>query len=147
MIIPDPFPTPETWYQHRVSYGETDGMAQVYYGEFFHLFERARGQHIRDLGMSYAEVERRGVLLPVREAGCRYRKPLRYDDLIWVRAAVGLWKRASLIFVYEIWDAPRTTVMATGFTEHANVGPDGRPQRFPDWFRQLCQADGIAPST
>ena len=139
MHIPESFPLPDTWYRHRVSYGETDAMAQVYYAEYQHFFERARGQYIRELGMSYAEVERRGVLLPVREASCRYRVPIRYDELIWVHAGVGTWRRASLIFVYEIWDEQRVVLHAQGFTEHACVGPEGRPTRFPDWFTRLCR--------
>lgn len=141
MQIPSPFPTPETWYGHRVSYGETDAMGQVYYAEYQHFFERARGQYIRELGMSYAEVEQRGVLLPVREACCRYRAPVRYDELVWVRAGVGLWRRASMIFVYELWDEAREQVRATGFTEHACVNTQGRPVRFPEWFVSLCRPD------
>jgi len=138
MQIPSPFPTPETWYGHRVSYGETDAMGQVYYAEYQHFFERARGQYIRELGMSYAEVERRGLLLPVREACCRYRVPVRYDELVWIRAGVGQWRRASLIFVYELWDEPRSQLHASGFTEHACVSPEGRPMRFPEWFLEVC---------
>lgn len=137
MKIPSPFPTPDTWYGHRVSYGETDAMAQVYYVEYLHFFERARSQFLRELGMSYAEVERRGVLLPVREACCRYRAPARYDELIWIHGGVGQWRRASLTFVYEVWDEPKEKLLASGFTEHACVSPEGRPVRFPEWFLEL----------
>ena len=34
------------------------------------------------MGMSYAEVERLGIMLPVREAQCRYRRPARYEMCI-----------------------------------------------------------------
>lgn len=69
------FPTPETWFPHRVSYGETDCMGVLYYAEYLHIFERARSAFIRERGMSYADVEKRGIILPVREAQCRYRSP------------------------------------------------------------------------
>ena len=49
--------------------------------------KRARSEYIRCRGMSYSEVEKRGILLPVREARCRYRAPARYDDLVQVHAA------------------------------------------------------------
>ena len=75
------FPTPDVWLAHRVSYGETDTMGYLYYAEYLHLFERSRSEYIREMGMSYAEVERLGIMLPVREAQCRYRRPARYDDL------------------------------------------------------------------
>ena len=134
---PEVFPSPDSWYVHRVSYGETDQMGYLYYGEYLHLFERARSQFIRERGMSYVEVERRGVWLPVREAGCRYRIPARYDDEIHIRCGIDQWRRASVHFIYEVRDAAREVVMTTGFTEHACAGPDGRPKRIPDWLREL----------
>ncbi len=128
------FPQPEAWYHHFVSYGETDTMGVLYYAEYLHLFERARGHLIRERGISYAEVERRGVILPVREAQCRYRVPVRYDDEIFVRVAVSEFKRASMKFAYEIRDKDKTTLHATGMTEHACLDPDGKLFRTPDWL-------------
>ncbi len=137
MNTQSPFPTPECWYPHRVSYGETDAMGLAYYGEYLQFFERSRSQYIRERGMSYAEVERRGVLLPVREAGCRYRASARYDELIWIRAGISTWSRASVTFVYEILDEPKAKLLATGFTQHACVGENLKPTRFPQWFLEL----------
>ncbi len=139
------FPQPETWLSHRVSYGETDAMGYVYYAEYLHYFERARSQYIRELGMSYAEAERRGVFLPVREAGCRYRVPSRYDDLIWIRAGISKWGRASLDFVYEVLDEGRGRLLATGFTRHASVDATGRPAPLPGWFLEAFKPGRVGP--
>jgi acyl-CoA thioester hydrolase len=62
-------------YRHRVLYGDTDQMGIVYYANYFRFFEGARGEWIRGLGMSYAEIEERGIFLPVLEASVRYLKP------------------------------------------------------------------------
>ena len=132
-----PFPGPEAWYRHFVSYGETDAMGVLYYAEYLHLFERARSLLLRERGMSYNEVERRGVLLPIREAGCRYRSPSRYDDEICVRVGISEWRLASLVFVYEMHDAARTKILATGMTEHACVNREGKPFGVPDWLKAL----------
>ncbi|MGE4297159.1 MAG: acyl-CoA thioesterase [Desulfovibrionaceae bacterium] len=137
MSKPDAFPSSETWYPHRVSYGETDTMGVAYYGEYMHFFERSRSEYIRARGMSYAEVEARGVLLPVREAYCRYRKSAHYDDLIWIRVGVSEWGRASMTFVYEVRSEDRAHVLATGHTQHACVGPEGKPVAVPGWLRDL----------
>lgn len=112
-------------------------MGYLYYAEYLHLFERARGEYIRSLGVSYAEVERRGVMLPVREAGCRYRIPSRYDDIIQVRVALRELGRASMSFVYSVMDEERKCEHATGFTEHACTGRDGKPLRMPPWLREM----------
>lgn len=131
------FPSPEIWLPHRVSYGETDCMGVMYYAQYFYLFERSRNEFIRGLGISYAEVEKRGVILPVRDAHCRYRSPCRYDDLVLVRAAISEWGRASLRFVYELWNEDKTVLLAQADTQHAVVSPEGRPIAMPDWFRRL----------
>lgn len=136
----DDFPTPQIWMAHRVSYGETDAMGVVYYAEYFHLFERARGEYIRRCGMSYAQVEKRGIFLPVREAQCRYRSPARYDDNVLVRTAISQWGRASLRYVYEIWNEDKTTLLVTGMTQHAVTSREGRPVPVPDWLRALAVA-------
>jgi acyl-CoA thioester hydrolase len=115
-------------------------MGLAYYGEYLHFFERARGAFIRERGMSYAEVERRGVLLPVREACCRYRHPSRYDDLIWIRTGVDEWTRVSLTFRYEIRDESKSEILATGHTQHACVGSDFKPTRVPDWLKAMFGA-------
>ncbi|MGE4291614.1 MAG: acyl-CoA thioesterase [Desulfovibrio sp.] len=132
-----PFPSPECWYEHYVSYGETDAMQVLYYAEYLHLFERARSQFIRERGMSYAEVERRGFFLPIREASCRYRAPARYDEKIMIRCGISTWNRASLKFIYEMYDEKKTVLHATGMTEHACVNLEGRPVRIPDWLRKM----------
>lgn len=138
MITPHvTFPTPETRWLHRVSYGETDAMGVVYYANYLHWFEQARSQFIREGGMSYAEVERRGVFLPVREAWCRYRKPATFDQEIAVRAAISKWGRASLTFVYEVISIEQTILLAAGGTEHACVNRDGRPVAVPDWLKTI----------
>lgn len=133
--------SPETWYEHFISYGETDTMGVLYYAEYLHLFERARSQFIRERGMSYAEVERRGFLLPIREAQCRYRSPARYDDCIALRCVISNWNRASLKFSYEMFDKDRRVLLATGMTEHACVNPQGRPVRIPLWLKDMFGAE------
>jgi acyl-CoA thioester hydrolase len=125
----------EVWYQHRVSYGETDTMGVLYYGEYLHIFERGRNAFIRAFGLSYTEVEERGLYLPVREARCRYRSPARYDDLLNLCSVMSGWRRASLVFEYRMFDESRSRLIAEGFTQHACVNRQGKPIAVPDWFR------------
>ena len=112
-------------------------MGLVYYAEYLHYFERARSECIRSRGMSYAVVEERGVMLPVREARCRYRSPARFDDLVWIRTGISEWGRASLTFVYEIRDEGRERLLADGMTQQACVNREGRPVPVPAWLREL----------
>ncbi|MCR6719489.1 MAG: acyl-CoA thioesterase [Chitinophagaceae bacterium] len=69
----------------RVRYAETDQMGVVYHGNYFQYFEVARAESIRHLGLTYADMEKMGVIMPVIEVQCRYLRPARYDDLLTVR--------------------------------------------------------------
>ena len=40
---------------YRVSYGDTDQMAVVYYGNYLEFFERARTEMLRDCGLPYRD--------------------------------------------------------------------------------------------
>lgn len=132
------FPVPESWWPHLVSYGETDAMAVVYYANYLHWFEQSRSHFIRERGMSYNEVERRGVYLPVREAACRYLRPARYDDEIFVRVGISVWGRASVEFVYEVrTGGDRSVLHTTGRTQHACVDATGKPVAIPAWLKEL----------
>lgn len=131
------FPASDSWYHHFVSYGETDTMGVLYYAEYLHIFERARNFYIRERGMTYAEVEKRGIILPVREAQCRYRASIQFDDEIFVRIGIQEWKRASMKFVYEIWNKDKSILHSTGMTEHAAVNHNGKPVRVPEWLKDL----------
>ena len=71
--------------QVRVRYAETDQMGVVYHSNFFPYFESARAESIRQLGLTYADMEKMGVIMPVVDVHCRYLRPAKYDDLLTVR--------------------------------------------------------------
>jgi len=132
------FPQPEVSWTHWVSYGETDAMGLAYYGNYLHWFEQARSHFLREFGASYADIEERGLFLPVREAFCRYRSPARYDQKIAVRTGISTWGRASLTFSYEIYNRTRdNTFMSRGYTQHACVDEQGRPCAVPQWLKDI----------
>ena len=70
---------------YRVPYADTDRMGVVYHANYLVYFERGRNEMLRDAGLPYSEMDRRGVIFPVSEAFCRYHAPARYDDLKIVR--------------------------------------------------------------
>lgn len=71
--------------QIRVRYAETDQMGVVYHSNFFPYFESARAESIRQLGYTYADMEKMGVIMPVVDVHCRYLRPAKYDDLLTIK--------------------------------------------------------------
>lgn len=72
----------------RVRYAETDQMGVVYHSHYFQYFEVARAESIRQLGFTYADMEKMGVIMPVIEVQCRYLRPALYDDLLTVKVTL-----------------------------------------------------------
>jgi len=69
----------------RVRYAETDQMGVVYHSNYFPYFESARAESIRELGFTYADMEKMGVIMPVVDVHCRYLRPAKYDDLLTIK--------------------------------------------------------------
>ena len=130
--------------EYRVIYGDTDTMGVVYYGQYLRLFEIGRNAYMRARGLPYREVERRGVILPVTEARCRYLRPARYDDRVTVETWVARARGARVVFEYRLLDEDGR-VLAEGHTEHGSVNRDGRPVRLsPDLVAALAPEENPA---
>ena len=72
----------------RVRYAETDQMGVVYHSNYFPYFEVARVESFRQLGVSYAEIEKMGVFMPVVDVHARYLRPALYDDLLTIKTSI-----------------------------------------------------------
>ena len=102
----------------RVRYAETDQMAIAHHANYPVWFEIGRTDLCRAAGMTYRQIEERGVLLVVVEIGCRYVIPYRYDDEVLIRTSISDAGSRSMTFHYELRDASGDALHATGFSKH-----------------------------
>ena len=119
----------------RVRYAETDAMGIVHHAVYPIWMELGRSDLLRDLGHSYAEWEKRGVMMSVAELHVKYRAPARYDELVEVRTQLKEAGRRRVIFAYAI--RREGTRLADGESVHVVTGPDGRARVMPDDLLQL----------
>jgi len=129
--------------QVRVLYGDTDAMGHAYYGNYFRWFEAGRAEWFRSCGMSYREIEKGGVWLPVVEAHCRYQMPAFYDDVLEVFTNFGFCGHARLRFDYEI--KRNGDLLADGHTVHVCLNADRKVMRPPEDLRKLLDSIRTAP--
>jgi acyl-CoA thioester hydrolase len=115
----------------RVRYGETDQMGVVYHANYLLYFEMGRTELLRAAGLPYAELEKKGILLVVVEASCRYRAGARYDETLRVLTRVARVGKATVDFAYEVRGADGR-LCAEGRTELAAVDSNTRPLRLPE---------------
>ena len=55
-----------------VRYAETDMMGIVHHSRYYPWFEVARTDFIKKIGMSYTEMEKMGIMLPLTETAAKY---------------------------------------------------------------------------
>lgn len=126
---------------YRVIYGDTDNMGVVYYGNYLRFFEIGRNEYMRARGLTYREVEKRGLRLPVTDVRCRYLKSARYDDHLTIETWVSKVRGARVVFAYALRNEAGD-LLAEGHTEHAAVNEAGRPVRItPDIIEALAPVE------
>ncbi|PHI21710.1 thioesterase [Lewinellaceae bacterium SD302] len=90
---------------HRVRYGETDQMGYLYYGNYPLLYEIGRVEMLRDLGLSYAELEKaHDVMMPVMSLNMRYVRPALYDELLTIATTLRKMPDRTITFHVEIFN-------------------------------------------
>lgn len=87
----------------RVRYSETDQMGFVYYGAYAAYYEAARVEAMRNLGITYADLEKtHGIWMPVMNMNVRFLRPARYDDLLSIQTTIPSLPSKDIRFRYEI---------------------------------------------
>ncbi len=124
--------------QLRVRYSETDQMGTFYNSRALEWFECGRSELMRNrMKMSYAEVEARGVYLPLVTAHVEFEGGARYDDLLNIVSTADFSGRARLRFDVQVTHAESGRSVVRGYTVHAFVDQKGKPIRPPKWFLEL----------
>lgn len=127
--------------QIRVEYHHTDQMGIVHHSNYVKFFEVARTEWLRAAGLTYAEMERRGVMMPIVEVQVKYRQPAYYDELITVRAEVSELPMARMTFCYEIRGEDGRDI-ASGLTTLGFIDKQTRrPQRAPQWLMEVLNKE------
>ena len=111
----------------KVRYVETDQMGIVHHSNYFVWFEVGRTEFIKELGIKYSDMENMGVLLPLIESGCEYKRGARYEDEIVISTSVTLITPIRMEFKYDIIRENDDKLLAKGFTKHVFVNTNLKP--------------------
>lgn len=121
----------------RVRYGETDKMGYCYYGNYAEFYEAARGDLLRNLGLTYREMEDMGIIMPVITMHIDYKIPAHYDDLLTVKVFVKEKPGVKIKFDYEVYNE-EGKLLNSAYTTLCFVNQQtGRPGLPPQSFREL----------
>ncbi len=119
----------------RVRYAETDQMGVVYHANYLVWFEVGRVEMIRQMGMSYKDMESEEECgIAVAEVTARYKAPARYDDELTIRTTLRSVRSSLIRFGYEVVRVEDGVVLCVGETVHVVVGSDMKRRPLPEKY-------------
>jgi len=111
-------------------------MGVAHHSNYLIWCEQARTEHMRAKGVSYRQLEAKGLLLPVVDARVRFRAAARYEDPIRVRCWVRDISSRRVIFGYAVEHGEDGSVLATAETSLMAVDSDYRRTTIPQPIRR-----------
>ncbi len=90
----------------RVRFGETDPYGVAYFAAILDYFKRGMDEFLRSRGLSPDLAYRnrkRNFGFPVVATRCRYRAPVRFDDLLTLRTRVARVERNGVTFGFSLF--------------------------------------------
>ncbi len=110
-------------------------MGRAHHRHYLVWCELGRTALMREQGLSYAELERQGVMLPVSRVEVEYRAPALYDEIVRVHTWVDRVRSREVVFAYHITRAAhgdeKAETLARAQTTLVCTDGEGRPRRLP----------------
>ena len=114
-------------YERKINYYETDKMGIVHHSNYIRYFEEARCEYMTMAGLPYKEMEDNGVLIPVTGVKCEYKTPVKFEDVVEIKAVVSKFTGVRMDVKYIITNKNTGDLVVTGETNHCFVDEDFRP--------------------
>ena len=117
----------------EVRYAETDQMGIAHHSNYAVWFE---------VGISYTDVEKEGIITPLTSLECKYKKAAFYEDQLQIHASLTKLSPVRLEFSYKV--TRDGDLIATGKTTHGMVTKDLKPinvkKEHPEIYRMFENA-------
>ncbi len=125
-------------------YAETDQMGVIHHSVYAVWYELARTEFIKQLGITYTEMEQMGILLPVAKLECNYHRSAFYEDELTVETSITALTPARVAFGYAVYKNGEATPINTGSTLHGwtdkTLKPFNLKKRFPQLYAAIAAA-------
>jgi acyl-CoA thioester hydrolase len=126
----------------EVRYAETDKMGITHHSVYPIWYESARTELIKAIGITYSDMEKEGIMLPLAELNCKYIMPSTYEDKLTIKTWISKLTPARIEFQYETYKNGIDKPIATGKTVHAwadskTLKPMNFKKNFPELYEKI----------
>lgn len=126
-------------YKHQIQYYETDQMKITHHSNYIRFMEEARVDFLKSIGYNYDKLEKLGIISPVIQIQCDYKKTTTFPDIIEIQTSIHSYKgtRLQIQYIMKVKDE----IVATGMSQHCFLNENGRPiilkKQFPEFHQTL----------
>ena len=126
-------------YIHKVQYYETDQMQVTHHSNYVRFMEEARVSYLSRIGWDYKRMESEGIISPVVEISCKYRKTTTFEDVISVEIYVKEVSSIKLKLGYRM--KSEDELVFTAESVHCFLNKEGAPinlkKELPGFYETL----------
>ncbi len=126
-------------YRRKINYYETDRMSIVHHSNYARYLEEARMDFMRQVGISYDDLEEKGIVIPVLELHDQYIKSLTFGDEIEIQISLIKLTAVRFKMKYEIINIATGEVVHKAETAHCFVEPGLVPLNLKKHFPEVYE--------
>ena len=127
-----------------VRFNEVDSMGIVWHGHYLKYFEDGREAFGKEHELGYMDVYEKGFLIPIVNINCSFKKPIQYNQPLFIETKYIDSAAAKILFEYKILDPESETIFATGNSEQVFITKERELHlTIPDFFRDWKSRKGI----
>jgi len=97
-----------------VRFNEADPLGIVWHGHYIRYFEDGREDFGKQFGIGYLDFYKNGLVIPVVNVDCSFKKSLRYGDTVIVETSFIPCDAAKIQFSYRLYNKETKDLVATG---------------------------------
>lgn len=127
-------------YCRNIYYYETDRMDVVSHTNYIRWMEEARVDFMKQMGIPYHEIEKSGLMLPVLEVECKYKKSLTFGDSFCIYSEITYYNGFKLNISYKIYNKETNELCATAKSSHCFTDKNMKPIRITQKAPELHEA-------
>ena len=134
-------------FKRTVNYYETDKMQVVHHSNYIRYLEECRMDFLRQIGLDYIEIEKKGIMIPVLSVECDYKSPARFGDTICIIPKIEKFHGVKFDVSYRIYSEDFSVLHNEAASSHCFVDFDFKPVRlkrdYPEIYDKMKEVTGI----
>ena len=127
-------------FKRKINYYETDKMQVVHHSNYIRYLEECRMDFLKQVGLDYAEIEKKGIMIPVLSVNCNYQSPAKYGDTICIVPKLENFHGVKFEMSYRIYSEDFKVLHNEASSSHCFVNFQFKPVRLKKDYPEIYEA-------